>query len=264
MARIAVIGGTGLYSLLEDAEEKVVETPYGPPSSPISLGSISGIEVAFIPRHGRRHEYPPHMVPYRANLWALKQLGVERVIAPAAVGSLKPEIKPGDFVICDQFVNFAFGRKSTFYDGPITTHLGMADPYCPELRGIAIEVARELGIEVHEKGTVVVIEGPRFSTRAESEFFRRMGWDVINMTQYPEVVLARELGMCYVNISLVTDYDTGLKGDPSVKPVSHKQVIVTFNRNLPKLKKLLYEMIPRIPEERGCGCEEALREARQP
>lgn len=262
MVRIAVIGGTGLYSLLEDAEERAVETPYGPPSSPISLGLISETEVAFIPRHGRRHEYPPHMVPYRANLWALKQLGVERVIAPAAVGSLKPGIKPGDFVICDQFVNFAFGRKATFYDGPIATHLGMADPYCPELRELAIKVSRELGISLHERGTVVIIEGPRFSTRAESEFFRKMGWDVINMTQYPEVVLARELGMCYMNVSIVTDYDTGLQGEPSIKPVTHKQVIEIFNKNLSKLKKLLYEMIPRIPKERSCECEDALKEAR--
>ncbi len=261
-AEIGIFGGSGFYSLLEKAEEVSIETPYGAPSDKAVVGEISGRKVAFIPRHGRYHQYPPHAINYRANIWAMKELGVERILGPCASGSLQPEIKPGDFVICDQFVDRTYGRKDTFYDGPITTHVSAADPYCPTLREIAVSTAKELEIPVHDGGTVVVIQGPRFSTRAESKWFASEGWEVINMTQYPEVFLARELEICYATIALITDYDVGLEGMPEIPPVSHEEVIRVFTENNEKLKKLLFEMIPRIPEARDCPCPRALVGAR--
>jgi 5'-methylthioadenosine phosphorylase len=228
----------------------------------VTLSTIGEKKVAFLPRHGVHHEFPPQSVPYRANISAFKKLGVARIIAPNAVGSLKGGIMPGDIVLCDQFVNFTSGRKDTFYDGPETTHVGMAEPYCPQMRGVAADAAKALGIRFHSKGTVVVIQGPRFSTKAESKFFAGQGWDVINMTQYPEVVLAREQEMCYLNISLATDYDVGLEGDPSVKPVSHEEVIKVFNENMGKLRELIVEIVKRLPSERTCDCGTALRNAR--
>jgi len=260
-ANIGVIGGSGFYKFLQTKEASKQETPYGNPSASIRLSVVKGKSVAFVPRHGEHHEFPPHMVPYRANVYALKQLGVERVFGPTAVGSLKANIRPGDFVISDQFVNFTNGRKDTFFDGPKTAHVGSADPYCPELREVVLEASKGLGIKVHKKGTVVVIQGPRFSTRAESKFFRSQGWDIINMTQYPEAILAREMEMCYVNISLVTDYDVGLEGDPKVKPVSNDEVLRVFNANLEKLRTLLLKAIELTPSKRSCSCGSAMRNA---
>jgi len=262
-ASIGVFGGTGFYKFFDNMEEFVVETPYGSTSTSISIAEIGGKKVAFLPRHGKNHEYPPHKIPYRANLWAMKKLGVERIIAPNACGSLQPHIKVGDFVICDQFVDRTSGRVSTFYDGPITTHIGMAEPYCPELMQIAINNLKKLGYPHHEKGTVVVIEGPRFSTLSESKWFTSMGWEVINMTQYPEVVLARELEMCFLNISVVTDYDVGLVSNGSVEPVSHEMVTKIFDENLEKLKTLIIDIIKDIPDKREkCKCGETLKGAR--
>ncbi|HON82735.1 MAG TPA: S-methyl-5'-thioadenosine phosphorylase [Caldisericia bacterium] len=262
-ASIGVFGGTGFYKFFDNMEEFVVETPYGSTSTSISIAEIYGKKVAFLPRHGKNHEYPPHKIPYRANLWAMKKLGVERIIAPNACGSLQPHIKVGDFVICDQFVDRTSGRVSTFYDGPITTHIGMAEPYCPELMQIAINNLKKLGYPHHEKGTVVVIEGPRFSTLSESKWFTSMGWEVINMTQYPEVVLARELEMCFLNISVVTDYDVGLVSNGSVEPVSHEMVTKIFDENLEKLKTLIIDIIKDIPDKREkCKCGETLKGAR--
>lgn len=261
-AEIGIFGGSGFYEFIEGVREIEVETPYGKPSAKVALAEISGRKVAFLPRHGKKHEYPPHKINYRANLWAFKSLGVRRVISPCAAGSLQPGVKPGDFVICDQLVDRTSGRISTFYDGPQTTHISFADPYCPELREVATKKAQELGIQVHKRGTVVVIEGPRFSTRAESKWFSSMGWEVINMTQFPEAVLARELEMCFVNISLITDYDVGLEGHPDIKPVTHEEVIRVFNENNDKLKKLLFEMVPAIPAEAKCACQKALEGAR--
>jgi 5'-methylthioadenosine phosphorylase len=194
----------------------------------------------------------------------MRELGVSRIIGPCAAGSLKAQIKPGDFVVTDQFVNRTWGREDTFFDGPITTHISAADPYCSELREIAISQGKDLGIPIHEKGTVVVISGPRFSTKAESREFQSHGWDVINMTQYPEGMLARELGICYVNIALITDYDAGLEDDPSIEPVTHEAVLKVFEENNQKLKDLLYKMIAAIPIERGshCGCVDVLKTAR--
>jgi 5'-methylthioadenosine phosphorylase len=263
-AEIGVFGGSGLYSM-EGAtvlEELKVETPFGAPSDLITIVEIAGKRVAFLPRHGRKHQYPPHKVPYKANIWAMKALGVERVLAPNAVGSLQRHVKPGDFVICDQFVDRTRHRNDTFFNGPLTTHVSTADPYCPQLREIAIQACRDLGIPHHERGTVVVIEGPRFSTKAESRWFTQMGWEVINMTQYPEVVLAREAELCYVNISIVTDYDTGLVAEGEVEPVSAEEVMRNFAASVEKARQLIAEIIRRLPAERTCRCGEALKHAR--
>lgn len=261
-AEIGIFGGSGFYSLLEGAQQVTVDTPYGSPSAPLTLGEIGGRRVAFLPRHGLKHEYPPHRINYRANISAFKQLGVTRVLGPCAAGSLKAEVTPGSFVLCDQLVDRTRHRVDSFYDGPETTHVSFAEPYCPELRPLACEVARKLGIEVRDGGTVVVIEGPRFSTRAESKWFQRQGWEVINMTQYPEALLAREMEMCYLNISLITDYDVGLEGDPNIKPVTHEEVIRVFNENNEKLKRLLFALIPEIATRASCSCQSALEGAR--
>src|SRR5574344_611459 len=252
-ATIGVFGGSGFYKFLDNIEEVTVETPYGMPSDSLFIGKIGDKSVAFMPRHGRKHTILPHMINYRANIWAMKAVGVERVISPCAAGSLQKEIKPGSFVICDQFVDWTDSRKSTFFEGPIVTHPSPADLYCPELRKLAVNKAKSLGIEVHDGGTVVVINGPRFSTKAESKFFTNQGGEVINMTALPENYLAKEMDMCPLNISLITDYDAGLVGD--VPPVSHQAVIDVFNANLDNLKKLLFEMIAKIPDERkNCDC----------
>ena len=257
-AEIGVFGGSGFYSLLDNAEEYRINTPYGAPSSPVMVGEIAGRSVAFLPRHGKDHQLPPHKINYRANVWAMKELGVTRIIGPNACGSLQPGVKPGDFVICDQFVDRTWGRIDTFYDGPITTHVSSADPYCPTMRAVAVEQADALGITVHPKGTVVVIQGPRFSTRAESRWFASQGWEVINMTQYPECYLARELEICYCNISLITDHDAGTEG---VEPVTNDEVVRVFEANNRRLRDLLYAMIPALPVERPCVCAHALEGA---
>ena len=259
---IGVFGGSGFYSLLEDIREIKVETPYGPPSDLVVLGTIGDKRVAFVPRHGKSHQLPPHMIPYTANVWAMKQLGVTRIIAPSAVGSLQTHVRPGDFMVCDQFVDRTTGRKDTYYNGPITTHISTAEPFCPELRQLAIDIIKERNISVHEKGTTVVIQGPRFSTKAESKWFTGMGWDIINMTQYPECVLALEQEMCYVNIALVTDYDTGLVAESGATPVTAEEVERTFLANNTRVKGVILEMIERIPSERSCKCGEILKHAR--
>ena len=258
--RIGIFGGSGFYSLLDDVREVHVDTPFGAPSAPVTIGSVEGREVAFMPRHGVKHQFPPHVVPYRANLWAFRKLGVERVLGPCAVGSLQPSIKPGHFVVCDQLVDRTGGRASTFYDGPETTHVSFADPYCPTMRSAAISCGRELGLPLHERGTVVVIQGPRFSTRSESAYYAAQGWEVINMTQAPEAVLARELEMCYLNISLNTDYDVGVAGE--TEPVSHEEVIRVFQENIGRLRGLLFRVVGALPEARDCPCATALANAR--
>jgi 5'-methylthioadenosine phosphorylase len=261
-AEIGVFGGTGFYGLMERAEEHWIETPYGPPSDKVAVGEIAGRKVAFLPRHGRDHRYPPHMVNYRANVWAFKELGVRRIIGPTACGSLQPAVKPGDMVVADQIVDRTSGRKDTFYDGPIVTHVSFADPYCPQLRPAAVAALRELGITTHERGTIVVIQGPRFSTRAESKWFAGHGWEVINMTNYPECYLARELEMCYVNISLITDYDVGLEGEAGIEPVSHNAVLEVMRSNNERVKQAIFRLIASMPTERTCGCGSALQGAR--
>lgn len=260
-ADIGIFGGSGFYEFLSDVKEIYVETPYGPPSDSITLAKLDNKTVAFLPRHGKKHQIHPHDINYRANLYAMKQLGVTRIISPCAAGSLQTHVKPGDFVISDQFVDRTKNRKDTFFNGPLATHISVADPYCPELRQLAIEAAKELNISHHSAGTNVVIEGPRFSTKAESKWFTSMGWEVINMTQYPEAILARELDMCVVNIALITDYDCGLVGD--VPPVTHCEVIKVFLENNEKLKKLLLTMISKIPQERNkCQCSKTVSSGR--
>ncbi len=258
-AEIGVFGGSGFYSFLEDVEEVEVETPYGKPSAPVVVGEVGGKQVAFLPRHGRAHELPPGQINYRANVWALKELGVRRIIGPNASGALKAELELGEFVVCDQFVDRTWGRADTFYEGPETTHVSAADPYCPDLRRLLVETARELGIPVRDGGAVVVVQGPRFSSRAESKWFQDAGWDVINMTAYPEGYLARELELCYANISMVTDHDVGVEGTP---PVSHEAVIEVFNANNEKLRELLFAVIPKIGSQPQDVCATALTGAR--
>ena len=258
-ADIGVFGGSGFYSLIEDAREEWIETPYGAPSDKVALGEIAGRRVAFLPRHGKDHRFPPQAINYRANLWVMKRLGVRWIIGPTAAGSLAKSVRPGSMVVADQLVDRTSARKDTFYDGPITTHISFADPYCPTLRPIAIEALKGLGIETHERGTVVVIQGPRFSTRSESKWFQSQGWEVINMTQYPETYLARELEICYVNISLITDFDVGLEGTP---PVSHHEVIEVFNRNNERVRNVIGKIVENITVDADCSCRHALEGAR--
>jgi 5'-methylthioadenosine phosphorylase len=246
-AEIGVFGGSGFYSLLEDVREVKVDTPYGAPSDSVFLADVGGRRVAFMPRHGRRHTIPPHRINYRANVWAMRSLGVKAVISPCAAGSLQLAVKPGDFVVCDQFVDRTHGRVDSFYDGPIVTHLSSAETYDPVLRRLAIDTIRDHGIDVHERGTVVVIEGPRFSTRSESKWFSDAGWEVINMSQYPEAWLCRELGMAVVNISLITDYDAGvLEGTEAVNAMS---VLEVFQKNAARIQAVVLDLIGRFPAD---------------
>jgi len=259
-AEIGVFGGSGFSSFAEAAEEVEVETPYGQPSAPITLVDVGGKRVAFLPRHGRSHELPPHRIPYRANLWAMKTLGVRRIIGPCASGALSAELRLGEFVVCDQFIDRTSGREDTFYDGAPVTHVSSADPYCLDLRRLLVETARELDIPVRDGGTVAVIQGPRFSTRAESQWLQRANVNVINMTAYPECQLARELELCYATIAMVTDYDVGVEGG---EPVSADRVLEVFRENNERLRELLFAAIPKItpqPEEHLCAT--ALRGAR--
>jgi 5'-methylthioadenosine phosphorylase len=260
-AEIGVFGGSGFYSLLGEVEERRVHTPYGPPSDRVALVEIGGQRVAFLPRHGGDHSVPAHVVNYRANIWAFKELGVRQIIAPCSCGSLQTDIHPGEFVILDQFVDRTRGRADTYFNGPETHHIGAADPYCPRLREAAHATAVELGIPVRASGTMVVIQGPRFSTRAESAWFTREGWHVVGMTQYPEAILARELGLCYTGIALVTDYDVGVAGDTARGVVSIEEVIRVFHENVGRVKELIVRMVASLGEERTCDCEEEARRA---
>jgi 5'-methylthioadenosine phosphorylase len=255
-AEIAVIGGSGFYHWLDGATEVSPSTPYGPPSAPISVGRVGERPVAFLPRHGLRHEWAPHAVNSRANLWALRDLGVTRVIAPCAVGSLRPDIGPGDVVVLDQLMDRTWGRDDTYLVGEVVEHVSFADPYCPELRA-ALAGAGWSGGELHDWGTVVVVQGPRFSTRAESRWYSTAGVDVINMTQYPEAYLARELGLCYAGLALITDRDVGLEGDPDSRPVTMEAAMAVLAANVEHTRSLLAAAIPAIPVYPGCGCGEA-------
>jgi 5'-methylthioadenosine phosphorylase len=259
-AQIGVFGGSGFYQFGEDVEKIKVDTPYGMPSSQIFIATIEGKRVAFLPRHGVDHSYPPHMINYRANVWAMKELGVKFLIGPCASGSLQMDIKPGEFVFCDQFVNETFSRKDTFYDGPVATHINCSQPYCPSLRELSFKIIDKLDIPYHKTGTVVTINGPRFASGAESKDYTARGWHVINMTQYPEAVLARELEMCYLNISLITDYDCGL--EQQVAKTEIKEIIAVFNKNLENVKKFLFALIKEMPTEATCSCQHALDGAR--
>jgi len=249
---IGIFGGSGFYKFLENIEEIKIDTPFGETSDSLMIGMIADKKVAFMPRHGRNHTIAPHKVNYRANVWAMKEIGCKCVISPCAAGSLQKEVAPGDIVFCDQYVNWTNGRLDTYFDKNNIQHISAAEPYCPDLRKVAQESAEKLGFKYHNHGTVVVIQGPRFSTKSESAFFTRQGWEVINMTQYPEVHLVKELNMCPLNISLITDYDAGLVGD--VEPVSHEAVMKVFEENISKLQKLLFSIVENIDLNRNCAC----------
>ncbi len=248
-----MFGGSGFYDFLDDVAEEVLTTPYGDPSAPVTIGTLAGRRVAFLPRHGRNHEHPAHVIPYRANLWAMHLLGVRALLGPCAVGSLQRHIRPGDFVVCDQLVDRTWGRPSTYFDGPETFHLSFADPYDAELRSALVEAARALGITVHDRGTMVVIQGPRFSTRAESASYRREGWEVINMTGCPEAALAAELGIPYATVALVTDEDAGEEpgGDGRrIEAVHQDAVFAQLAANAAQVRGLLAEVVPLLPLRR--------------
>lgn len=259
-ADVGIIGGTGVYDpgLFSSKREIKVHTPYGEASDLVTIGEYAGVNVAFIPRHGRGHRIPPHRINSRANIWALKQLSVKRIIAPSAVGSLQESYKPGDIAIPDQFIDFTKKREYTFYDGGQVCHISVADPFCPELRDIAIDRIKKLKFPLHSKATYVCIEGPRFSTRAESKFFREaMKADIVGMTLVPEVTLAREAEICYLSVATVTDYDVWAD-----HPVTSAEIIEMLAKNIEKTKKLIAELVPAIPAKRTkCACGKALEGA---
>jgi 5'-methylthioadenosine phosphorylase len=259
-ADIGVIGGTGIYDpgLFSSKTEIKVYTPFGDPSDLINVGEYSGKKVAFIPRHGRGHRIPPHKINNRANIWALKELGVKRIIAPTAVGSMKHDYRPGDIVVPNQFIDFTKGRQYSFYDGGQICHISVADPFCPELCDIVWSTAKSLNYNAHPNTTYICIEGPRFSTRAESQFFRDIvKADIIGMTLVPECSLAREAEVCYVSVATVTDYDVW-----TTSSVSTKEVIDLLDRNIEKVKNLIANLIPAIPPMRTvCKCANALEGA---
>lgn len=257
-----VIGGSGLYELLDGMEEMKVSTPFGEPSDSLFAGEVGGRRVAFVPRHGRGHRVPPHRINYRANLWALRSLGVRQVLAPSAVGGLRAEYGPGTLLVPDQFVDRTSGRVQTFYDGEAAdrggvVHVSLADPYCPQGREAALAAAREHGWEPVDGGTLVVIEGPRFSTRAESRWFARNGWSVVGMTGHPEAALARELALCYTPLCLVTDLDAGVERGEGV---TMAEVFAEFSRNVDRLRTVLFTALENLPGERDCACSHALGE----
>ncbi len=254
-AEIGVIGGSGLYEFLDGAEEVPVETPFGTPSDAVVIGEVSGKAVAFLPRHGRGHQFPPHRIPYRANLWALRSVGVRQIVAPSAVGSLTKDYGPGTLAIPDQLVDRTSGRPQTFFEAGGAVHVPFADPYCPRGRAHAIEVARAAGWPPVESGTIVIIEGPRFSSRAESHWYAAQGWTLIGMTGHPEAVLARELALCYTPLTLVTDLDAGVE---TGEGVTQQEVFEVFAANLDRLRGLLFKIIEGLSAERDCPCPSAL------
>ena len=255
LASIGVIGGSGLYEFLDSADEFTVETPFGMPSDPLVIGEVAGRSVAFVPRHGRDHRFPPHRIPYRANLWALRSVGVRQVLAPSAVGSLTSSYGPGTLVVPDQLVDRTRGRAQTFYDEGSAVHIQFADPYCPVGRAHAVGAARAAGWVPAGSGTLVVIDGPRFSTRAESRWYAAQGWTLIGMTGLPEAALARELALCYTTIALVTDTDAGVEEGEGV---THSEVFRVFSENVARLRELLMKLIESLPEDRDCPCPHAL------
>ncbi|WP_406000308.1 S-methyl-5'-thioadenosine phosphorylase [Streptomyces sp. NBC_00829] len=264
-AEIGVIGGSGLYSFLENVTEVQVDTPYGSPSDSLFFGEIAGRKVAFLPRHGRGHHLPPHRINYRANLWALRSVGVRQVLGPCAVGGLRPEYGPGTLLVPDQFVDRTSARTQTYFDGlplpdgtiPNVVHVSPADPYCPRGRTTALAAARGRDWDPVDGGTLVVVEGPRFSTRAESRWYAQMGWSVVGMTGHPEAMLARELELCYTSMTLVTDLDAGAE---SGEGVSHGDVLKVFAANVDRLRTVLFDVVAGLPAngDRDCPCIHAL------
>jgi 5'-methylthioadenosine phosphorylase len=255
---IGIFGGTGIYDseMLENTQEVTIDTPFGKPSDSITVGIFKGRKIAFLPRHGKKHAIPPHMINYKANIWAFKELGITRIIAPSAVGSLKEEIEPGHFALPTQFLDFTKSREGSFSENGRVIHISVADPFCHELQSSILKVTKEQNLHIHKDCTYVCIEGPRFSTKAESKFYRTTGADIIGMTLVPECQLAREAQMCYASISTVTDYDVWAE-----KPVTAKEVLETLSKNVERTKKVLTDVISQIPKTRGCMCAKALEEA---
>ena len=249
LADVGVFGGSGFTHLLDDTETIEVDTAWGQPSGPLTIGTVAGRRVAFLARHGVHHQLPPHRVNYRANVEAMRLLGVDAVFAPFAAGSLRPELRPGDLVVVDQFVDRTSGRAETFHDhfhdGP--RHLTLPDPYDAELREVLLKAAASTSVVVHDGGTVVVVNGPRFSTRAESRWFAEQGWHLVNMTQHPEAALAAEAGLPYAGLAIVTDHDAGVEGDPSVQPVTQEEVFAVFERSIGLVRDLLVRAIAELP-----------------
>jgi 5'-methylthioadenosine phosphorylase len=252
---IGVIGGSGFYEFLDDATQVAVQTPFGTPSDPLTIGRVGGRSVAFLPRHGKDHRFPPHKIPYQANLWALRSVGVRQVLAPSAVGALTAAYEPGTLVIPDQIVDRTTGRTQTYYAEGGAVHVAFADPYCPAGRSVAAAAAREHGWSTVPEGTLVVIDGPRFSTRAESRWYAGQGWTIVGMTGHPEAILARELALCYTSLSLVTDLDAGVGEGEGV---THAEVLASFAQNVSRLRELLVKVIEKMPEARSCPCPSAL------
>jgi len=254
-AEIAIIGGTGIYNteIISNKQTLDLETPYGKTSDTLTIGEFSSKKIAFLPRHGKKHSVPPHKINFRANIWALKEIGVKRIIAPCAVGSLRENMEPGHIAIPDQFIDRTKDRESTFYDKGTVAHISTADPFCPELRDLAISTGKKLDYDIHKNATQVCIEGPRFSTRAESNMFRNWGADTINMTIFPECVLARESQICYVAIATITDYDVWAE-----TAVSHHEVLKTLEKNVEKTSNIIQNIIPQINDNRNCLCANAL------
>ena len=257
-AEVGIFGGTGIYDsgLLKNGKEITIDTPYGKTSDTITIGEFNGRKVAFMPRHGKKHTIPPHLINFRANIWAFKELGVKRIIAPSAVGSLKEELEPGHFALPSQFIDFTKSREGTFSEDGKVIHISVADPFCPELQNVILNVTKNQEIQLHDNCTYVCIEGPRFSTKAESQFFRTTGADIIGMTLVPECQLAREAQICYVSISTITDYDVWAE-----KPVTAKEVMEILSKNVQMTKKLLTLVIDHIPKVKSCSCEKALEDA---
>lgn len=261
---IAIIGGSGLYEIpgLENIKEYKIHTPYGSPSDNIIVGELKGRKIAFLARHGRGHKYPPHRVNYRANIWALKAIGAKWIIAFSAVGSLREDYKPGDFVVPDQFIDMTKGiRPMTFFEGGVVAHVSMADPFCEHLRRIILEAAKEVeDLTIHERGTYICIEGPRFSTRAESRVWKEVfKADIIGMTLVPEINLACEAEICYATVAMITDYDVWAE-----KPVTAEEVLKTMKKNTEKAKQLIPRIIEKLPEEPKeelCSCCKSLETA---
>ncbi len=274
---LGVIGGSGLYELdgLKVLEEKSLKTPFGEPSSSIILGEIEGRKIAFLARHGRDHAYPPHLVPYRANVWALREVGVDRILAVSAVGGINKLFSPGDFVIIDSFLDFTKQRKSTFYEGKFSVqvegedkvaellnskkvvHVDVSDPYCPQMRMLLMEILQEKGFRYHPAGVYACTEGPRFETPAEIKALEILGADVVGMTGYPEVVLARELTMCYASICVVANPAAGI----SAGRLTSDEVLELMGKKEAQIKEILLEFVRRLPEDKTCRCEEALEGA---
>ncbi|MGI0057834.1 MAG: S-methyl-5'-thioadenosine phosphorylase [Nitrosarchaeum sp.] len=255
---IGIFGGTGIYDsgILENTQEVTIDTPFGKPSDSITVGIFKGRKIAFVPRHGKKHTIPPNLINYKANIWAFKELGITRIIAPSAVGSLKEVIEPGHFALPTQFLDFTKSRNGSFSENGRVIHISVAEPFCPELQSSILKVVKEQNLHIHKDCTYVCIEGPRFSTKAESKFYRTTGADIIGMTLVPECQLAREAQICYASISTVTDYDVWAE-----KPVTAKEVLETLSKNVERTKKVLTNVISQIPKTRSCSCAKALEEA---